>query len=325
MRRVVGAVALLVLVAPAAFAATLRGGFDNDRIVGSPKADTIRGGYGADRLFGRGGGDRILGESGADVLRGEAGADTLSGGFGRDLLHGDRGADTLKGDFDDDRLLGGAGNDRLGGGQGDDRLDGGTGADVVDGADGDDRIASRDGAADTVICGDGDDTVVADLIDRVSADCENVTPPQAKPEGSTRERPFPGGPHPTLDGWQLEVLGSVPDATGAVLAENQFNSPPPPGEVFSIARVRATRTAAGSDSFGGSYRLRVVGSAAVVYTTFEHSCGVIPDELPSAQVFTGGAVEGNVCWSVPAGEVSSLVLVDSPVAFGDRQSFFALR
>ena len=196
---------------------------------------------------------------------------------------------------------------------------------MLDGGDGDDTITSRDGTVNKVACGDGTDTVIADPSDLVSADCENVSPPQAKPEGSTRERSFPGGPHPTLDGWQLQVVGFVPDATAAVLATNQFNDPPPAGEVFSIVRVRATRTAVGSDSFGGSYRLRAVGSAAVVYTTFEHSCGVIPDELPSAPGVHGRLRQGNVCWSVPAGEVSSLVLVDSPASISDRQSFFALQ
>ena len=43
------------------------------------------------------------------------------------------------------------------------------------GGPGDDRIVSEDGRTDTVSCGGGVDTVLADRKDRVSRDCERVS------------------------------------------------------------------------------------------------------------------------------------------------------
>jgi Ca2+-binding RTX toxin-like protein len=75
---------------------------------------------------------------------------------GDDFLNGDRGCDTI---------AGGPGNDRIFGG-----LD----EDVVSGDEGDDRISVVDGSVDRVTCGDGADTVFADVADVVAADCEVV-------------------------------------------------------------------------------------------------------------------------------------------------------
>jgi RTX calcium-binding nonapeptide repeat (4 copies) len=325
-RRIVPLLAtVLVLGATSASATTLRGDSSRNRLSGTARADRIFGGFGNDRLSGLGGADLLVGGFGADAIFGGGGNDRLRGGYDKDRLDGGPGADTISGDQDNDLLIGGPGRDRLLGGDGEDRLEGGPGADRLLGEAGDDHIIARGGGVDTAICGDGEDTVVADLTDVVDADCENVTPPEAKPEGSTRERPFTlGVANPTEDGWSLQVTSFTPDATAAVLAENQFNDPPSDGQVFSIARVRATRTAPGADSFSSLLRLRTVGSAAVVYTSFGNSCGVIPDPVSDQDVFTGGTVEGNVCWSVPSGEVGSLVLVDDRSA-GERRQFWALR
>lgn len=127
----------------------------------------------------------------------------------------------------------------------------------------------------------------------------------------------PNQPHPyrrvgpLSDGWTLAVVSVTPNATSLVLAENQFNDPPAPGRQFFIARVMATFTGAGSDAFAGSFRLEAVGASNVAYTTFDDSCGVIPDEISSTDVFTGGAVTGNVCWSVLSSDVPSLVMFDT--------------
>ncbi len=296
-----------------------------ERRTGTARGEAIRGGFAADRLTGLGGADHIIGGFGDDVLLGGPGGDRLLGGFGGDRLEGGSGADRLRGEFGNDRLIGGPGRDDLSGGDSDDHLDGNAGADRIAGDKGDDRITSRGGGRDTVTCGDGTDAVKADLGDQVAEDCENVKPPEAKPVGTTRQRPFPfGAPASTLDGWTLQVTSATPDATAAVLAENQFNDPPRLGGVFSIARLRAVRTGAGAETFSASFRARAVGPLAVVYSTFANSCGVTPDPFPETQVFTGGAVEGNVCWAVPAAEASALVLIDDAL-LSEQQRFFALR
>jgi hypothetical protein len=89
----------------------------------------------------------IVGSSGADVLRGTAKADVLDGRTGKDTLLGLGGADFLVGGPGRDRILAGPG---------------------------DDRVKSEDGAVDSVACGPGIDTVNADPVDVVAADCEVV-------------------------------------------------------------------------------------------------------------------------------------------------------
>jgi hypothetical protein len=143
------------------------------------------------------------------------------------------------------------------------------------------------------------------------------------PQGQSRSNPIPLGTAATADGWSVQVVGTIPDATSAVLAENRFNAPPSAGGQFYIARVRVSNVSAASDTFDGGLNLRSVGASAVSYTTFERSCGVIPDPLSDTTVFTGGAIEGNVCWQVAASDVASLVMYDAPLG-SDAMTFFAL-
>jgi hypothetical protein len=71
---------LLVALAPAAEAKTVRG---------SSHAETLRGSARADVLKGRGGNDRLVGRAGNDRLYGGRGADRFSCGPGRDVVHAD--------------------------------------------------------------------------------------------------------------------------------------------------------------------------------------------------------------------------------------------
>ncbi len=94
------------------------------------------------------------------------GDDRLVGTPGRDAIDALAGADDVRGLAGDDRLRGGPGQDMLIGGAGRDVLVGGPGRDV---------IRARDGApGDRVACGPGRDVVLADVGDRVAADCEVV-------------------------------------------------------------------------------------------------------------------------------------------------------
>jgi hypothetical protein len=159
---------------------TALGGPGNDRFAGSANGSVLDGGSGVDtadytklaipittdlnarRTSGGLGEDRlrsienVRGGSRDDGLRGDRKANVLSGGRGHDVVSGRRGKDTVRGGLGRDTLDGGKGRDRLFGGPGND------------------SIESRDGMQDTVVCGAGYDTVTADRVDRVAADCENV-------------------------------------------------------------------------------------------------------------------------------------------------------
>jgi uncharacterized repeat protein (TIGR01451 family) len=106
------------------------------------------------------------GNNAANTMNGTAKNDSLNGAGGNDLLEGFAGNDTL---------LGGLGNDRIFGGAGNDHLVGGPGKDVLHGDAGNDTIDARDGQQDTIDCGTGHDTVVADKHDIISKTCEKVS------------------------------------------------------------------------------------------------------------------------------------------------------
>lgn len=86
-------------------------------------------------------------------------------------LLGDGGANRVVGTVGGDRISGGPGRDRLAGEAGEDCIDGGPGRDQLSGGPDDDLIRARDGAADVVDCGEGNDTAVADPKD-VLRSCE---------------------------------------------------------------------------------------------------------------------------------------------------------
>ncbi len=107
------------------------------------------------------------------VLRG--GNDTGSGRGGRDILIGGTGNDRLSGGTGADRIYGGTGRDVLSGGRGNDTIAGNRGRDTISGGTGNDRINARDRTRDRIVCGAGRDSVLADRIDSVAADCEQAT------------------------------------------------------------------------------------------------------------------------------------------------------
>ena len=120
---------------------------------GTEQADDMRGTACADQIFSLGGNDQI-------VLK--TGNDRANGGQGNDLIFGESG---------NDRIDGGSGVDRITGGDDADIIGGGTGNDVID-------VASDEGlgpVADQVFCDTGFDKGRADRLDKVAADCEQVT------------------------------------------------------------------------------------------------------------------------------------------------------
>jgi uncharacterized short protein YbdD (DUF466 family) len=141
----------------------------------------------------------------------------------------------------------------------------------------------------------------------------------ANAASGSREDPIPMGTTVDLgDGWQIAVLSVIPDATNVVHQENQFNNPPKTGDQFFLARVQAKYNGASSATFGGSYRLRAVGPSSVGYSTFANSPGVIPDQLPDSEVFSGGIIEGNIGWEIKSSDAGSLVMYDNPISFGGK-------
>jgi hypothetical protein len=125
------------------------------------------------------------------------------------------------------------------------------------------------------------------------------------PALGSRANPVPPGESAvTPDGWQIVVLHFNPDAWPAVLAENQFNDPPAPGNRMVIIRVGVTNISVDHEpAVTAPSWFYLVGSRNSVYSTFgERShCGVVPDEL-FGDLYRGGYAEGNICFQIPVDE-----------------------
>jgi hypothetical protein len=118
------------------------------------------------------------------TLLGGTGADTLKTAGGADAVAGDDGDDVIDSGGGDDQVNAGDGDDEVTAGVGNDIVEAGLGVDTINGGDGDDDLRIRDGIADTVRCGAGEDTVDADTLDSIGLDCEKVSRlPTPIPEG----------------------------------------------------------------------------------------------------------------------------------------------
>ena len=180
-------------------------GPDDDLVEGGSGRDNLQAGDGADDLFGGPGPDTAYyggrldpvevtldgqpndgEEEELDNVAGDV--ESVTGGVDDDRLIGnDANNDLLAGNTGNDVIAGAGGADGLNGEEGNDVLDGGTGPDTVSGQDGNDQITARDGERDTIRCGVGTDSVLADYNDSVSVDCEVVDrspgpPPPPEPD-----------------------------------------------------------------------------------------------------------------------------------------------
>ena len=159
-----------------------------------------------------------------------------------------------------------------------------------------------------------------------------ATPPQTDPTpppetgSSTRANPVPVGTPVLLGDWEMTVIG-VSGGTAEVMAENPSNDPPTEGREFVLIEATLTYRGATSSSVTFNTNFTVVGDSDVAYGgNFDDYCGVIPDELDEfSEVFTGGTVTGNLCYSVRSSDVAFLVLISEEFLFGDDRHFMAIR
>jgi Ca2+-binding RTX toxin-like protein len=166
----------------------LDAGDGDDNLDGGPGNDTLEGGVGADMFDDGNGNDAISGGVGGDTWHAGPGADTFTPGDGTETVDYSGRANpvtiTFNGAADDgeagegdnvgadaEEAYGGAGSDvivgndlggRLHGGPGDDRISEGAAEDRLEGEEGNDTIDARDRRFDSVDCGPGFDTLLAD-------------------------------------------------------------------------------------------------------------------------------------------------------------------
>ena len=159
---------------------TASGQAGNDQLSGGSGLDSLDGGAGNDLLTPAGVGDNVNGGPDFDTVQMPAAGGVMSLD---DLPNDGRPGDNQNVHSDVERVFGGGGADQIDGNGGANTLDGGDGSDTINGlggADtliggiGDDTIQARDGSADTVSCGTGNDQAFVDPRDQVEANCETV-------------------------------------------------------------------------------------------------------------------------------------------------------
>jgi len=190
---------------------------------------------------------------------------------------------------------------------------------------------AEEGGGDLLGAEDADELsdAIFKVLEEEVPDIERPTPAtRASGPVGTRDNSIPFGEAGEVgDGWVFTVLDVIPNGNDLVFAENQFNELPVEGNQFFI--VRAAMTYEGSKESATAFELQysLVGELNKSYQTFTDSCGVVPEDLGfnSTDVFQGGTIEGNLCWSVPSGEVDSLVLYVSSLFSDDDRVFFSLQ
>lgn len=188
-------IAVLAVFAAVAYAATITGKDTSENLRGTNQTDTINANGGDDKVNARRADDTITGDAGNDLLFAGFGNDTSDGGEGDDKMHGGHGNDTQNGGPGNDTIYAGRGVDVSNGGDGNDRLwalahadTRKAGVDTLDGGNGDDVFRTRDGEADVITCGEGNDTAFLDRKDVISdaseaapnGSCETVKRQRAK-------------------------------------------------------------------------------------------------------------------------------------------------
>jgi hypothetical protein len=145
-------------------------------------------------------------------------------------------------------------------------------------------------------------------------------------DDGSRDQPHPFGEAVTIGDYELKVVDTTPDATQIILDENQFNEMPQPGNIFFMIRVEATYHGTSTGDAWDDLAFSVVGDQNLGYSTSNAECGVVPDPgYDAPELFTDGTAEFDVCWSVPAEEVGSLVLyVEPDRSSGDDRAWLSL-
>jgi uncharacterized delta-60 repeat protein len=136
---------------------TISAGDGDDFVNALDGNDSITGGAGDDHIRAGNGDNLVFAGDGDDYVRSGAGRDTLWGEIGYDEIRAGDGDDYINAGAGKDRLFGQQGNDVIYAGRNNDALDGGPGRDLLKGGDGDDKLWDRDGFADSVFGGLGDD------------------------------------------------------------------------------------------------------------------------------------------------------------------------
>ncbi|MEX0754997.1 MAG: hypothetical protein WD556_07760 [Actinomycetota bacterium] len=165
---------------------------------------------------------------------------------------------------------------------------------------------------------------------------EEESPPEDSPAaeatetssevGATIDNAVPVRSSASVGEWEIEVVGFTPNANGAVMRENQFNTKPKEDEQYVLVTLKTTYAGAGSADPFADQTWAVVSSDGNLY---EEKGEVWPKDLTNVgRVPSGVSGQGNVGFLVPTDDARSLTLYIEAYGRGAGEPdglFFALQ
>jgi hypothetical protein len=151
-------------------------------------------------------------------------------------------------------------------------------------------------------------------------------PGDAASAAGSFENPLPGGEFGDVGDWRIRVVEVIPDAYGAIIEVDESADSPEPGNQFFMITLEAQYVGADSGNFWSDMGWKAVGPSAIAYEEGDSLCGFIPDPISDTnEVFPGGVVTGNLCWSVAEQDATGLILLlEQFFGDSDQRTAYAL-
>lgn len=171
--------------------------------------------------------------------------------------------------------------------------------------------------------GSGDTTVSGASENDSSAANQDAGAEAADNGGSgdegTRENPYPIGSTIENDDWRVVVNSVTPNATDAVLSENEFNEPPADGSQYMLVNYSATYLGDNADGEMPAFvTVEYVTADGTTVNSFDNVI-VAPEAIDTTStLYTDGTATGNAVFEVTADTADQGVLAITPGMLGDK-------
>ena len=177
------------------------------------------------------------------------------------------------------------------------------------------------GGGDTTVAGPSEGS---DAGSEQNADKE-VAPDEGSSEDGTRGNPYPIGSTIENDEWRVVVNSVTPDATDAVLSENELNDPAADGSQYMLVNYSTTYLGDNADGEMPAFvTVEYVTADGTTVNSFDNVV-VVPDAIDSSStLYTDGTATGNVAFEVPTDTADQGVLAITPGILGDK-AFVAVK
>lgn len=171
--------------------------------------------------------------------------------------------------------------------------------------------------------GSGDTTVSGPSEDDGSGTDQDAGAEAADNGGSsdegTRENPYPIGSTIENDDWRVVVNSVTPNATDAVLAENELNEAPADGSQYMLVNYSTTYVGDNPDGeMPASVMFDYVTADGTTVHSFDNTA-LPPDRIDSTStLYTDGTATGNTVFEVPSDSAEQGVFAITPGVLGDK-------